>query len=326
VKRRGWAAIPHDIIEDPRLLASDIRVLGVLVRFARSGPDCWPAVRTIASAAQCSPRTVQLCLRRLERAGVVATIDDPAKVTHRRFVLLWRTATGSPEAPVGRATDCTPPMRELRDPPAQSVALELQARELEKAPRQRSSSPSAPLASEWGRTLQAAHELEPSWTPFIEQYARNHPDRADWVRAALANAVKVRKRDGFVTLGYLVQALAGMEPSGPTRPATEPMPVAIPAPEGRASSDFDPGEQLDARIARMLQQLLAEGISADDAASRTTLAFLSAARSWNSQYRWGWDSNRMGAFDDLVPRRVDELLAECQGGTDVAPLLILVDP
>jgi hypothetical protein len=76
----------------------------------------------------------------------------------------------------------------------------------------------------------------------------------------------------------------------------------------------------------MLRRLLAKGMPADDAASQTTLTFLSAARSWNSQYRWGWDSDRMGAFDELVPRRVNELLAECLGGTDGAPLLIVVGP
>ena len=66
-----FAAIPHDIAADPRLSATDVRVLAALAYFARADLSCWPSDHSIAGRVHCHPGTVQRSLRCLEDLGYI---------------------------------------------------------------------------------------------------------------------------------------------------------------------------------------------------------------------------------------------------------------
>jgi hypothetical protein len=93
-----YAALPHDLITDRRLTGTDVRLVGVILRFARAKAEAWPSVKTLAHELGKCERTVQYGLRRLEAAGWIVTrpADNP---TGRILVLAWR------EIP------CTPPVQ-----------------------------------------------------------------------------------------------------------------------------------------------------------------------------------------------------------------------
>src|SRR4051812_14046471 len=86
---RPFSALPHDILRDRRLIPTDVAIVAALLVYARSGPACWPAVRTLAHDVGRSRRTVQLSLARLRAAGWIADRPD-ANPTGRVIVLLWR--------------------------------------------------------------------------------------------------------------------------------------------------------------------------------------------------------------------------------------------
>jgi hypothetical protein len=86
---RPFAALPHDLIADKRLKATDVRLAGVLLRYARAKATCWPSVATLGLDLLRSRRTVQTSLRRLEAAGWISTRPAP-NPTGREFVMVWR--------------------------------------------------------------------------------------------------------------------------------------------------------------------------------------------------------------------------------------------
>jgi hypothetical protein len=86
---RPFAALPHDLIADKRLKATDVRLAGILLRYARAKATCWPYVATLGLDLLRSRRTVQTSLRRLEAAGWIATRPAP-NLTGREFVMAWR--------------------------------------------------------------------------------------------------------------------------------------------------------------------------------------------------------------------------------------------
>jgi helix-turn-helix protein len=100
-----FAAIPHDLVSDSRLNPADIRLVAVILRFARSKPWAWPSNGRLAAELGCSVRTVQNGLRRLKACGWVRTVPA-ANPTGRRIILAWRddahcTPRAQPVAPRG---------------------------------------------------------------------------------------------------------------------------------------------------------------------------------------------------------------------------------
>jgi hypothetical protein len=86
---RPFAALPHDLIADKRLKATDVRLAGILLRYARDKSTCWPSVATLGADLGRCRRTVQTSLRRLEAAGWISTRPAP-NPTGREFVMVWR--------------------------------------------------------------------------------------------------------------------------------------------------------------------------------------------------------------------------------------------
>jgi hypothetical protein len=66
-----FAALPHDIVSDPRLSPTDLRVLAALFYFARADPSCWPCDHSLADRVHRHPGTVRRALRRLEDLGYI---------------------------------------------------------------------------------------------------------------------------------------------------------------------------------------------------------------------------------------------------------------
>jgi hypothetical protein len=94
---RPFAALPHDLIADGRLKATDVRLAGIVMRYARAKATCWPSVKTLASDLGRCERTVQLALKRLREAGWIGSRPDP-NPTGRVLILLWREARCAPPA------------------------------------------------------------------------------------------------------------------------------------------------------------------------------------------------------------------------------------
>lgn len=86
-------AIPGAILADPALTASAIRVLGVLLLYARHKAICWPGNATIAEGAGLSLATVKRGLAALKERGHIRVEKVPTgrgNLTGRRIFLAWR--------------------------------------------------------------------------------------------------------------------------------------------------------------------------------------------------------------------------------------------
>jgi len=90
-----FAAIPHALVSDLRLTATAVRLVAVLLRYAKSKSSCWPSVATLAADLGRCERTIQLSLRRLISAGWVATRPD-SNPTGRVIILVWREKAVAP--------------------------------------------------------------------------------------------------------------------------------------------------------------------------------------------------------------------------------------
>jgi hypothetical protein len=112
---RPFAALPHDLREDPALRGRDKAPLlaAALLEYARGKTSCWPSNRRLAEDLGCSPRTVQLALADLRRAGWVRVELGADTPTGRRIVLMWREA------------DCAPSPAPVAPPQAPAVAPEV---------------------------------------------------------------------------------------------------------------------------------------------------------------------------------------------------------
>jgi len=86
-----FAAIPHDLVADGHLKPIDVKLVAILLRYARSKATCWPSVATLATDLGRCERTVQYALRRLTEAGWITSRPD-ANPTGRLLVLVWREA------------------------------------------------------------------------------------------------------------------------------------------------------------------------------------------------------------------------------------------
>ena len=84
-----FAAIPYQLIEDPRLNGTCVCVVANLLKHAREKYSCWPAVGTIARELGLSRRAVQLNLRQLALAGWIS-VRPAGNPTGQEYVLVWR--------------------------------------------------------------------------------------------------------------------------------------------------------------------------------------------------------------------------------------------
>ena len=78
-----FAALPHDIISDPRLTPTDLRVLAALFYYARSHPRCWPSDESLSTRVHRHPGTVRRSLHRLEDLGYIRREFTRANPTGR---------------------------------------------------------------------------------------------------------------------------------------------------------------------------------------------------------------------------------------------------
>jgi DNA-binding MarR family transcriptional regulator len=78
-----FAALPHDIVADPRLSPTDLRVLAALYYFARADASCWPCDHSIAARVHRHAGTVQRALHRLEDLGYIRRVPTRENLTGR---------------------------------------------------------------------------------------------------------------------------------------------------------------------------------------------------------------------------------------------------
>jgi hypothetical protein len=97
ITARPYSAIPHELIEDRRLIGTDIRLVGVLLKYCKGKPSCYPSVARLARDMACCERTIQYAIRRLIRAGWVESRPD-GNPTGRRLVMTWREGVQSAAA------------------------------------------------------------------------------------------------------------------------------------------------------------------------------------------------------------------------------------
>lgn len=121
---RPFAALPHDLRKDPNLRGRDKAILlaAALLEYARGKPSCFPSNRRLAEDLGCCPRTVQLALAALKRAGWIRVELGTDTPTGRRIVLAWREA------------DCAPSSTPVACHPAQSRSPELRREGEERSP------------------------------------------------------------------------------------------------------------------------------------------------------------------------------------------------
>lgn len=130
------ALLSFRAIQDPDLSPRACQVLWALTYWAWGAkPDCWPSNRQIGKLIGCSPRTVQLRLNELAKAGYiwrrmektptgwhrVLTITERAK-TPPLTVVGGGSATHCATPPGNSETGCATPPQSVAPPLAQSVA------------------------------------------------------------------------------------------------------------------------------------------------------------------------------------------------------------
>jgi DNA-binding Lrp family transcriptional regulator len=93
---RPFAALPHDLVADPKLTPTDKTVAAALLFWARGKASCWPSDSTIGARVGRSVGTVQRSLRRLEVAGWIRRERTDRNRTGRLIVLSWRAAPSAP--------------------------------------------------------------------------------------------------------------------------------------------------------------------------------------------------------------------------------------
>jgi DNA-binding Lrp family transcriptional regulator len=153
----AYSAPPHDLVADPRLTPTDVRIAAALMFWARGKDHCWPSDRTIGARVGRSPGTVQRSLRRLEAAGWIRREKTAANRTGRLIVLAWRRAGARPLPPMAREAPAAPARDEL------TVALKGEA---PKEPREASVErprPEIPAPAPDATPVRSAADLALAW-------------------------------------------------------------------------------------------------------------------------------------------------------------------
>jgi Helix-turn-helix domain len=168
-KSRPFAALPHELRKDPALRGKDKAILlaAALLEYARDKPSCWPSNARLAMDLGCCPRTVQLALRDLQRAGWVRVELGADNPTGRLIILVWREA------------DCAPPSPPVARPPMTPVARECRSEGEEKRPESAAGHESPPPpAGDGGEEpdLATLHQWAEGNDPILRKIARNRLD------------------------------------------------------------------------------------------------------------------------------------------------------
>lgn len=90
--KRGYrfATVPEWVLFHAELQPVDVRVFGVLDRYANKAATAWPGLAKIGALAQCSEDTARRAIRRLEAVGAVTVepgVDDAGRQTSNRYHL-----------------------------------------------------------------------------------------------------------------------------------------------------------------------------------------------------------------------------------------------
>jgi hypothetical protein len=136
-RKSFFSAVPHHILDDPRLKPRDILTLASILRFARQKNWASMSNGTLASLGRCGERTIQLSLKRVEGTGLIrrqATTADIGSSTGRIIYLCWRS-----DEP-----DCAPPPAAIAPPPPTSIAPEAREQKREEKPAPQSLDGSGP--------------------------------------------------------------------------------------------------------------------------------------------------------------------------------------
>lgn len=180
---RSFSPMRHDYTFDVELSDGLYRLVGVLLYYAQAKTSCWPCNATLAIDLGIGRRMVQLRLRALEAAGIVACRRDPTNPTGRTIDLLFRMRPIAPEAkPTGAQFE--PYSQGL--PRAQSKTPQGQEREIKglpsASPIQRRPNPVDPTSAELHEAFRQAGRFD---------YPRGHR-----LRVSAENAVaSVRARE-----------------------------------------------------------------------------------------------------------------------------------
>ena len=77
-----YARIPEAVLYDDRLTSLDVRVYGVLDRYANGTGECWPGIDRIADLVVATPRAVKNSTRRLKEAGHIEVVRRGRTLTN----------------------------------------------------------------------------------------------------------------------------------------------------------------------------------------------------------------------------------------------------
>lgn len=127
-----FAAVPHALVLDRRLIGTDVRLAALLLRFGGGRDRCWPSVATLARELGCCERTVQYALRRLQRAGWLRS-EAAGNPTGRVLVFCWLEGCKPP-----RAGGCKPYSQGLPIPRPGPVAPQQESGTKKAAPPRKS--------------------------------------------------------------------------------------------------------------------------------------------------------------------------------------------
>jgi Helix-turn-helix domain len=229
---RPYSAIPHELIEDRRLIGTDIRLVGVLLKYCKGKDRCYPSVARLARDLGCCERTIQYALRRLRRAGWVEARPDDGNPTGRVLVMTWRgvqSAAGPRvQAPYTQGMPRVAPegFQRKREEKGSAPAPEIKTPGPEPKPRE---APDRPLSP--GDVL--AHYTEAGWLALPV----GHPLRR--IAEAAVERALGGSRDDVTGPSGPGPGVNGLRPEGRGRPAAAlggeeaADPAAIPPRPGR---------------------------------------------------------------------------------------------
>lgn len=232
-----YAAIPHRAIFDERLTDTDIRVLGAILFYARSRPDCIHSVEAIRKRAhKKSDRTVQASLKRLEAAGYIALETDWRLDTNRRIVLLWRRQE-SPVAPqkIAGSDDGTIHLAPQKIAGSRRTRL-VETREREKS-GEGAKSEFLPQRGTRDEVHPRAHAPTPLKPPDPMPEPEADPERLEKLRE-MVRAAEANRPDG-ASAKYFRELLAKAEASAMPKvePPRTPYDPSTPLPEPKAGGN-----------------------------------------------------------------------------------------
>jgi hypothetical protein len=168
----GYFAVVPEWVLDADVSAQAIRLYAVLRRYAdQHSGQAFPSRRTLAARLRvASTRTVDAALDDLLRIGAVdisaQVRGDGGNGTSRYTVRgvqkprnVQKSRTPAQQTAPGGAADCTPPVQQIAQAPAQQTA-QLEPEPLEPKPRNQTPAPTEQGADEDGRHLRAVDDEE----------------------------------------------------------------------------------------------------------------------------------------------------------------------